>query len=807
MQAEPEEAEIQAQADDEMHKFLMTVSRKPEPEPEPEPAQDQAWLAFARRLQDPLPDFRNILQHLGNPQFLAEAQRAFAELQQQRTHLQGHPEFIIRIAAAKLFPDEKHRSEFARAVAMKMEQENEFLDIYKGITTKLGVHIVVGIPFLSREPNPDGTEALSLTSDEMLALLDFVPRARGKGFGNNPGLVDDRHRYLEFLKGTHFAICNSSIDEQINISTRSHEDQSLKSAAQIKSVFGFANYSCLPQHSEIVLYYAGHGHTKTGDWIAYDDNCKLVPFSFEDAMEAWISQKQARDNYLTIVADCCFSGYWVDKLKSSTKYHDYPIAIQAACSSNEVAFENVLVPLLCGDNLEKLPQSPFFFRTPARERLHSKLRFVELQRHAPPSRRGLSKCESQKLRKAFLKIIAKYSDGLVNTHATSGKSALVEGDIESARLDLQGFFSLGDRRFAKLQLQHGKKSYACLVVQVDGPGGGVKADNVREGLLWSLQHTSVCYRYFEDSGELTASVKQPFNNERNAKPRDLSHNQQGESQLPEMGLEEDEDHEEKLEYKWSTKQSLPLSFHKTEMQAEPEEAEIQAQADDEMHKFLMTVSRKPEPEPEPEPAQDQAWLAFARRLQDPLPDFRNILQHLGNPQFLAEAQRAFAELQQQRTHLQGHPEFIIRIAAAKLFPDEKHRSEFARAVAMKLEQENEFLDIYKGITTKLGVRVVSSQFHDVVDVCLVDKVENVFDLIMANKLSKKDKIVARFANVQPLEVQLRDGKLTHTFGDKSVSETRPYPFLKQLARLYGYPLTRYSTNTIIFNSTFSAPII
>merc|ERR1712154_168857 len=56
------------------------------------------------------------------------------------------------------------------------------------------------------------------------------------------------------------------------------------------------------------IYYTGHGETNTGNWCFADGNV-----SFDEVINA---VKSVNDGcFIEIIADCCYSGNWVQGLK------------------------------------------------------------------------------------------------------------------------------------------------------------------------------------------------------------------------------------------------------------------------------------------------------------------------------------------------------------------------------------------------------------------------------------------------------------------------------------------------------------
>jgi len=94
--------------------------------------------------------------------------------------------------------------------------------------------------------------------------------------------------------------------------------------------------------SYFFLYYSGHGD-EDGNFVM-DDGSKI---SFDDVVQLWTANlNERRDGHgrrrrrLIIVADCCFSGKWVQKLKQYFKTEPgVSIGIQAACREDEYSID------------------------------------------------------------------------------------------------------------------------------------------------------------------------------------------------------------------------------------------------------------------------------------------------------------------------------------------------------------------------------------------------------------------------------------------------------------------------------------
>jgi len=88
-----------------------------------------------------------------------------------------------------------------------------------------------------------------------------------------------------------------------------------------------------------MVYYAGHGQSLTGDWCFENAQGKVTEYlRFEEVLEIF---RQGKTKDAVIIADCCFSGAWVEKARQVGKIagKDY-FAVIAACGPTQVAYED-----------------------------------------------------------------------------------------------------------------------------------------------------------------------------------------------------------------------------------------------------------------------------------------------------------------------------------------------------------------------------------------------------------------------------------------------------------------------------------
>lgn len=89
-----------------------------------------------------------------------------------------------------------------------------------------------------------------------------------------------------------------------------------------------------PAQSFYYLYYTGRASADTGDW------CICAPrLGLDEIVEMWqISAGHAAASRLVIIADCNYSGAWVDRLNREPRFASLRnVAMQAACGADELA--------------------------------------------------------------------------------------------------------------------------------------------------------------------------------------------------------------------------------------------------------------------------------------------------------------------------------------------------------------------------------------------------------------------------------------------------------------------------------------
>jgi len=100
----------------------------------------------------------------------------------------------------------------------------------------------------------------------------------------------------------------------------------------LASIALFFAQDCHPIH--FVVYFSGHGNRQTGNWILTDGEITL-----QDIYDLFISYAPLA-SCISIIADCCHSGSWVDQLTSRPLDLDINrLSIQASCQRDEVCWD------------------------------------------------------------------------------------------------------------------------------------------------------------------------------------------------------------------------------------------------------------------------------------------------------------------------------------------------------------------------------------------------------------------------------------------------------------------------------------
>eukprot|EP01084_Bolivina_argentea_P017572 32808_1 len=94
--------------------------------------------------------------------------------------------------------------------------------------------------------------------------------------------------------------------------------------------------------SIFILYYSGHG-TTDGDWCFEERdksaNGMVTHITLNDILCSWNNRpiEDGKQQKLIIIADCCYSGAWVDAIQNTQNSKE--IIIQSSCGANEVCYD------------------------------------------------------------------------------------------------------------------------------------------------------------------------------------------------------------------------------------------------------------------------------------------------------------------------------------------------------------------------------------------------------------------------------------------------------------------------------------
>ncbi|KAL5516765.1 hypothetical protein EMCRGX_G002173 [Ephydatia muelleri] len=293
--------------------------------------------------------FRSKVDALNNPEVLRKVKEGYSKV---TGHTRGSVEGILKaVMRYEGSPTDASYGGICRLIeidlnaALDPPDNAELKHLYNTICLKLDVHFSYIIPILSYEPDDEEVR-------KELSKRGFVVRGRrsNTSVGTiNDGLKRDKERLTKLMQSKYHSIVSSIFDSQLSASLDCREG--FKTPEQMKALFNFARLVRTPPNTEIVIYYAGHGDMGSGNWLVCDPTIPIeqatledmIEVGLEDILDVWISRpEEARSLCLTILADCCFSGHWVQKLKETTKYHIYPICIITACGVDEETPEDNL---------------------------------------------------------------------------------------------------------------------------------------------------------------------------------------------------------------------------------------------------------------------------------------------------------------------------------------------------------------------------------------------------------------------------------------------------------------------------------
>ncbi|CAF3506205.1 unnamed protein product [Rotaria sp. Silwood1] len=137
----------------------------------------------------------------------------------------------------------------------------------------------------------------------------------------------DFHAITDYFERT-----NATIWRCVPTSLRSFRNETFN---LINEFFQLDNNNINGERKTFVLYWCGHGINNTGNWgFSYGGE-----ITCHDIINAWRSRPIAEEyndiSSLTIIADTCYSGAWIDEFKAEKIPR---LAYQAACRADESAY-------------------------------------------------------------------------------------------------------------------------------------------------------------------------------------------------------------------------------------------------------------------------------------------------------------------------------------------------------------------------------------------------------------------------------------------------------------------------------------
>jgi hypothetical protein len=433
--------------------------------------------------QDKLLAFiENIVRNLrANETLLQRLKTKYQQQQEKNDFQQGTRETILKICSSEFiwqFPENIREHVIPQCVRhIDLAETSAWLQLYNELCKLLEVHVVIGIPFISKDVD-NANHIVEING------VKFV------GQNVNKGLEEDKELFSKFIKEKH----RGFVVELLN-----NLGKDLKTEKNVEVLMKAANLVRVPPNTEVVIYFAGHG-SEGGDWCVYDTKNKSVVISFKAILDWWISQKQAKDNHLTIISDCCFSGAAAQFLKNNENYHEFPICIQASCAPNENAYATQLLTAMINNTSIEF-QQPCFYRTPAH---CSRIQNVFVSTTGCnvtdlPPRRNLEQVANKKIREACKFLISKWKHNSLDVsqqaHSefiklTRNEEKEYDVDKFGLRIDIQArvhkVIDNTNRVVLNIQVQVGNKSYAQIMLQA---GFNAGFNNIQAALLFSLDQT------------------------------------------------------------------------------------------------------------------------------------------------------------------------------------------------------------------------------------------------------------------------------------------------------------------------------
>jgi hypothetical protein len=153
-------------------------------------------------------------------------------------------------------------------------------------------------------------------------------KADDRAKGNLLGTVADVAAMYKYLTDT-----KRNVDKMFNDVLDVSADDVMN---RIKLLFDRGLHSCL-------LYYSGHGKENEGDWCFQNASGEPEFITLKAILATWNSRAQRfAEQQLIIVADCCYSGRWVEQLKELAVMSPIVrVSMQASCGAHQICKESL----------------------------------------------------------------------------------------------------------------------------------------------------------------------------------------------------------------------------------------------------------------------------------------------------------------------------------------------------------------------------------------------------------------------------------------------------------------------------------
>lgn len=184
------------------------------------------------------------------------------------------------------------------------------------------------MPVISRVLIAGGSAEQSVSSGHVAAKC--IVGGRGAK-GNLDGCLADVAKMEEALLVA---------DRRIGLQTRSRAFKSTGANTPVSPVREAIQAAIAdPDAAWVELYYSGHGTTLNGDWCFEDSRGRTTDYiTLDDILSLWqAAQAQGLDKrMLYINSDACFSGAWVQAVKSRGVGS---VTVRASCGPLEVSWD------------------------------------------------------------------------------------------------------------------------------------------------------------------------------------------------------------------------------------------------------------------------------------------------------------------------------------------------------------------------------------------------------------------------------------------------------------------------------------